>query len=74
MASWMTWAIMASPIQLSLPALEISIVVYTIHFLLDFCFLSHFIVAMFTDLMDCITYCPFYHLATMHVCERDGMY
>ena len=45
MASWMAWATMASPIQLPLPALKL--VVYIIYFPLDFCFLSHFIVAIY---------------------------
>ena len=72
MASWMARATMASPIQLCLPALEIRII-YTIHFPLDFHFLSHFIAVMFTGLLACIPYRPFYHLATMHVCKRVGI-
>ena len=64
MASWqMAWATVASPIQLSLPALEISSVYNP--FPLDFRFLSHFIFAMFTGLTACMPYRPFYHLETV---------
>ena len=68
MASWMAWETMASPIELSLPALEISSVYNP--FSSRFLFLLHFIIAMFTGLMACIPYHPFYHLVTMHVCKK----
>ena len=51
-----------------------SYLVHKIHFPLDFHFLSQFIVAMFTGLMAYVMYCPFYHLATMHVCKTVGIY
>ena len=70
--SWMAWATMASLIQLSFPAQKL--VAHTIHFPLNFHFLSQFIVAMFAGLMACIVYRPFYHLATMHVCKTVGIY
>ena len=54
--------------------LLLKLVAYTIHFPLDFRFLPHFIVAMFIGLMACIIYCLFYHLATMHICIRVGIY
>ena len=55
MASWMAWSTMASPIQLSLPALAFSSVY---HFPLDILFLLHFIIAVFTGLPACIPYRP----------------
>ena len=54
--------------------LLLKLVAYAIHFPLDFHFLSHFIVAMFTGLMACMPYHPFYHLVTMHVYKRVGIY
>ena len=56
MASWMAWATMASLIQLSFPAYKL--VGHTIHFPLNFRFLSQFIVTMFAGLTACIIYHP----------------
>ena len=37
----------------------LELIVHTIHFPLDLCFLLQFIIAMFTGLMACLIYCPF---------------
>ena len=65
MASWKAWAIMASPIQLSLPALEISSLYNPFSSRFPFPVASHrYNVYRFSDLH--ITP-SFYHLATMYV-------
>ena len=61
----------------------LELVVHTIYFPLDFCFLSQIIIAMFTGLTACIIYRPFYHLrpcmcakqlAFMIACKRQAVY
>ena len=55
-ASWITWATMASPIQLVTPSLKISSVYNT--FSSRLLFLSHFIIVMFTGLTALHTILP----------------
>ena len=73
MASWIAWATMASPIQLSLPALEISSVYNPSSSEFSFPVAFHRCnVYKFNGLHNIES--PFYHLATMHMCKRVGVY
>ena len=70
MALWMVWATMASPIQLPLPALEISGVYKPFSSRFTFPVAFHCCNAGLTA---CIPYCPFttWRLCT---CARVGIY
>ena len=69
---WMAWATMASPIQLFLPALEISSIYNSFSPRFPFPVVIHR--HNVCRVKVCIIYHPFNHLVTMHVCKRVGIY